>query len=145
LKRLAKPIGSGEQNLSSATELEQTMKTFMAVYLGNTASPKASEWKGMDEGKRKKLEASGMKAWGDWMTAHEPAIAVQGGPLGKTKRTAAQGVSDIKNNMTGFVVVKAESHEAAATMFEKHPHFTIFPGDSVEIMEVLPIPGQPTG
>jgi hypothetical protein len=28
-------------------------------------------------------------------------------------------------------------------MFEKHPHFSIFPGDSVEIMEVLPIPGQP--
>jgi hypothetical protein len=27
-------------------------------------------------------------------------------------------------------------------MFENHPHFTIFPGDSVEIMECLPIPGQ---
>lgn len=70
---------------------------------------------------------------------------VQGGPLGKTKRTAAQGVSDTKNDMTGFMVVSAESHEAAAKMFEKHPHFTIFPGDSVEIMEILPIPGQPTG
>ena len=29
-----------------------------------------------------------------------------------------------------------------AKLFEKHPHFTIFPGDSVEIMECLPIPGQ---
>jgi hypothetical protein len=38
--------------------------------------------------------------------------------------------------------VSAESQEAAAKMFEKHPHFTIFPGDAVEIMEVLPIPGQ---
>jgi hypothetical protein len=54
-------------------------------------------------------------------------------------------VSDTKNNLAGFVVIKAESHEAAAKMFEKHPHFAIFPGDSVEIMEVLPIPGQPTG
>jgi hypothetical protein len=26
---------------------------------------------------------------------------------------------------------------------EWHPHFTIFPGDSVEIMECLPMPGQP--
>ena len=33
-----------------------------------------------------------------------------------------------------------ESHEAAAKMFEGHPHFTIFPGEAVEIMEVLPIP-----
>ena len=36
---------------------------------------------------------------------------------------------------------KAESHEAAARMFEDHPHVTIFPGDSVEIMECLPMPG----
>jgi len=44
--------------------------------------------------------------------------------------------------MVGYVLVQAESHEAAAKMFERHPHFTIFPGDSVEIMEVLPIPGR---
>jgi hypothetical protein len=44
--------------------------------------------------------------------------------------------------MTGYVIVKAESHEAAAKMFEKHPSFSIFPGDGIEIMEVLPIPGR---
>jgi len=26
-------------------------------------------------------------------------------------------------------------------MFVGHPHFTIFPGEAVEIMECLPIPG----
>jgi hypothetical protein len=36
--------------------------------------------------------------------------------------------------------VRADSHEAAAKLFEKHPHFSIFSGDSVEIMPVLPIP-----
>lgn len=119
------------------------MKKFLAIYIGTGA--KFKEWSEMDETKRKKLEASGMKAWGDWMTAHKSAVVEQGGPLGKTKRTSAQGVSDTKNNMTGYVVVHAESQEAAARMFEKHPHFTIFPGDSVEIMECLPIPGQPAG
>jgi hypothetical protein len=44
--------------------------------------------------------------------------------------------------MTGYVIVRAESHEAAAKLFENHPHFSIFPGDSVEIMECLPFPGQ---
>jgi hypothetical protein len=126
-------------------ELEQSMKNFLAVFLGSPSSPKMSEWKAMDEDKRKTMEASGMKAWGDWMTTHQRDIVVQGGPLGKTKRAAEQGVSDTKNNLAGFVVVKAESHEAAAKMFERHPHFAIFPGDSVEIMQVLPIPGQPTG
>ena len=43
--------------------------------------------------------------------------------------------------MGAFTVVRAESHAAAAKLFERHPHFTIFPVDSVEIMPVLPIPG----
>ena len=45
--------------------------------------------------------------------------------------------------MTGYIVVQAESHEAAAKLFEGHPHFSIFPGDSVEVMECLPIPSLP--
>jgi hypothetical protein len=76
------------------------------------------------------------------MAANQASVVVQGGPLGKTKRTDAQGVSNIKNSMVGYVVVQAESHEAAAKMFENHPHFTIFPGEAVEIMECLPIPGR---
>jgi hypothetical protein len=123
--------------------LEHTMKKFLAIYLGSPTTLEKSGWNTMDESKRKKLEASGMKAWGEWMMTHQAAIVEQGGPLGKTKRTAAKGIADTKNSMTGYVVVQAESHEAAAKMFEHHPHFTIFPGDSVEIMECLPIPGQP--
>jgi len=36
---------------------------------------------------------------------------------------------------------RAVDFVAAARMFEKHPHFTVFPGDSVQIMECLPIHG----
>jgi ribosomal protein S17 len=43
--------------------------------------------------------------------------------------------------MTAYTIVEAESLEAAAALFADHPHFTIFPGDSVEIMECLPMPG----
>jgi hypothetical protein len=118
------------------------MKRFLAIYLGTPSMLETSGWKTMDEGKRKELETKGIRAWGDWMAANKAAIVDPGGPLGKTKRTAAQGVSDTKNSMTGYVIVQAETHEAAARMFQKHPHFTIFPGESVEIMECLPIPGQ---
>ena len=120
-----------------------SMKKFLAIYIGTASALGNSEWNTTDEAKRKKLEASGIKAWGDWMVTHQAAVVEQGGPLGKTKRTAAQGVSDTKNSIAGYVIVNAESHQAAAKMFEKHPHFTIFPGDSVEVMECLPIPGQP--
>ena len=83
-----------------------------------------------------------MKAWMEWGTAHAAAIVDQGGPLGKTKRASPDGIADIKNQMVGYAIVQAESHEAAAKLFENHPHFTIFPGDSVEIMECLPIPAR---
>ena len=43
--------------------------------------------------------------------------------------------------VAAFVIVRAESHEAAAKLFQQHPHFTIFPGEAVEIMPILPIPG----
>lgn len=119
------------------------MKKFLAIYIGTAAAREKSAWNTMDEAKRKKMEAAGIEAWGAWMVANKAAIVEQGGPLGKTKRAAAQGVSDTKNSMTGYVIVQAETHEAAARMFENHPHFTIFPGEAVEIMECLPIPGQP--
>ena len=118
------------------------MKTFLAIYMGSATAPSRAEWDKLDEATRQQRMASGMKAWGDWMTNHKAAVVVEGGPLGKTKRTAANGVSDTKNAMSGFTVVRAESHEAAARMFEHHPHYAIFPGDSVEIMECLPIPGR---
>jgi len=118
------------------------MKKFMAIYIGTAAAAEASQWNKMSEAQRKEREQAGMKAWGDWMGANKASVVETGGPLGKTKRTAANGVTDIKNSMAGYVVVQAESHAAASKLFENHPHFPIFPGDSVETMEILPIPGQ---
>jgi hypothetical protein len=116
------------------------MKKFLAIYIGNEAAFERSGWNQLDDEKRKAREASGMKAWMDWGATHAASILDQGNPLGKTKRTSAEGVTDIKNVMTGYAIIQAESHEAAAKLFENHPHFTIFPGDSVEIMECLPLP-----
>ena len=65
----------------------------------------------------------------------------RGGPLGKTRRVSAAGVADLANEMGAFWVIRAESHAAAASMFENHPHFTIFPGEGVDVVPVLPFPG----
>jgi len=117
------------------------MQRYLAIYVGTPGA--FAKWQKLDEATRKAREASGVKAWTDWMTANSAVVVDQGGPLGKTKRTSADGVADISNNIAGYVIVQAESHEAAAKLFENHPHFSIFPGDSVEIMPCLPIPGQP--
>jgi len=116
------------------------MKRFLAVYIGTEAA--LARWKDLDDEQRKAREAEGIKAWMAWGTANAAAIVEHGSPLGKTKRVSPQGIADIRNALAGYTVVQAESHEAAAKLFANHPHFTIFPGDSVEIMECLPIPGQ---
>jgi hypothetical protein len=74
------------------------------------------------------------------MQDHAALIVDTGGPLGKTKRTSKSGIEDISNNLACSVKLQAESQEAAARLFENHPHFSIFPGDGVEVMECLPIP-----
>jgi hypothetical protein len=116
------------------------MKKFMAIYTGSAASESRAEWDRLDEQERSRRQATGMKAWRDWRAAHQAAIVDSGGPLGRTKRASRQGIADIRNNMAAYVIVQAESHEAAARLFEGHPHFAIFPGDAVEIMECLPVP-----
>ena len=118
------------------------MKRFLAIYIGTEAALDRVQWKRLDEETRKAREASGVKAWMEWGTANSAAIVDQGHPLGKTKRASPEGISDVKNSMTAYVIVQAESHDAAARLFENHPHFKIFPGDSIEIMECLPLPAQ---
>ena len=118
------------------------MKKFLAVYIGTQAALEKSRWNQLDEERRKARTAEGFAAWVEWGKAHAASIVEIGSPLGKTKRASPEGLTDIKNVMAGYVIVQAESHDAAAKLFDNHPHFTIFPGDSVEIMECLPMPGQ---
>ena len=118
------------------------MKNFLAVYTGSAASREASGWERLDDAARQARQRQGMEAWENWVAAHRDAIVDTGAPLGKTLRVSRQGIDSIRNAMAAFTVVRAESHEAAAKMFEGHPHFTIFPGDGVEIMECLPVPGK---
>lgn len=116
-------------------------ETYLAVFLGSKTSQRMRAWMALPEAERRAKEQEGMTAWKSWMETHHAAVVGTGGPLGKTKRVTEHGIDDVSNEMGAFMVVRAESHEAAAKMFEKHPHFTIFPGESIEIMPVLPIPG----
>ena len=115
--------------------------TYLAVFLGGKTSLRMKAWMALPEAQRRAKEQEGMAAWKSWMEKHHAAIIGTGGPLGKTKQSTERGIADATNELGAFMVVRAESHEAAAKLFEKHPHFTIFPGESVEVMPVLPIPG----
>ena len=118
-----------------------TNNTYLAVFLGSKTSPRRAAWDALPENDRRAKEQEGMAAWKAWVDKHHDAIVSMGGPLGKTKKVTQRGIDDMSNEMGAFTLVRADSHEAAAQLFDKHPHFSIFPGDAVEIMPVLPIPG----
>lgn len=44
--------------------------------------------------------------------------------------------------MENFLAVFTGTAEVVAKLFEGHPHFSIFPGEAVEVMECLPVPGR---
>ena len=120
-----------------------TNNTYLAVFLGSKTSSRRAAWDALPEAERRAKEREGMLAWKAWVEKHHAVIVALGGPLGKTKQVSLRGIDDTSNELGAFTVVRADSHEAAAKLFEEHPHFAIFPGDAVEIMPVLPIPSAP--
>ena len=116
------------------------MKKFLAIYLGTPAAMES--FRNLPETERKAREAKGIAAWHAWAEKNKAAIVEMGSPLGRTKSISKTGIADIRNAMGAWTVVQAESQEAAAKLFLDHPHFSIFPGDSVEVMECMQIPGM---
>jgi hypothetical protein len=120
------------------TDEEVNMKTFLAIFIGTPSAMEA--WRSLPEQELKERQTRGIKAWHEWVDRNKASIVDIGAPLGRTKSVSKAAIDDIRNNMGAYTIVRSESHEAAAKLFENHPHFTIFPGQSVEIMECLPIP-----
>jgi hypothetical protein len=112
------------------------MKKFMVLYL----APRA-EFEKMMKGVTAEQQKKGMEAWMKWMNKNKKSLVDGGAPLGKSKRVDAKGTSDVKNELGGYSIVQARSHDDAAKMFSKeHPHFFI-PKAWIEIVEIMPIPG----
>jgi hypothetical protein len=111
------------------------MKKFMVLYM----APVSEFDKFMAESTPQQ-QKEGMDAWMKWMNANQGAMADAGAMLGKTKRVDSKGVSPTRNDIGGYSIVQADSHDEAAKLFgKKHPHFTV-PGAWIEIVEIVPMP-----
>ncbi len=118
-----------------------TKNSYLAVFTGSKTGPRRAAWDALSEGERQSKQREGAAAWHAWVDKNRAAITTAGGPLGKTKKIGPHGIEDTTNALAAFTIVQAESHEAAARLFENHPHFAIFPGDAVELMPVMAVPG----
>jgi hypothetical protein len=95
-----------------------------------------AEWmKTTSEEDRKKQSDQMMQDWGKWMEKLGAKLVDKGMPLGKTKRVTKGNVADVKNELNYYVVLEAESHDAAAQMVMDNPHFMI-PTAYIDVMEV---------
>jgi hypothetical protein len=87
-------------------------------------------------------QKAGMDAWMAWGKKAASAIVDMGAPLGKSLRVTKGGTaSPTTNDLGGYSVLQAESKEALAKTLEGHPHF-MMPDGSIEIVEMMPIPGM---
>src|SRR5437868_13119748 len=93
-----------------------TNDTYLAVFLGSKTSPRMKAWMALPEAERRAKEQEGMAAWKAWVEKHQAAVSAMGGPLGKTTKITERGIQDVSNEMGAFMVVREESHEAAARL-----------------------------
>jgi hypothetical protein len=110
------------------------MKKYFVLY---RASPEQfKKWMSATPEQQKK----GMEAWGAWMQTHKGDIVDQGSPLSKVKRVTPKAVEDSHNDIGGYMVIQAESLDAAAQMMKDSPHFEsaddVEGGGFVEVMEM---------
>jgi hypothetical protein len=110
------------------------MKKFLVLYRMDVAEMQKMMASTSEEERKKS-----MGKWESWMKKNMASMADHGGPVGKTKRVAASGTTDIRNDVGGYSIVQAESQEAAAALFADSPHLTM-PGATAEVMEIMAMP-----
>lgn len=92
------------------------------------------DWMQLPEETRKAQELEMQTQWNAWMAAHATIVTETAG-VGKPKRITSGGVADARNDIMMYSFIEAESLDAAAALFEGHPHFGI-PGSWIEVMTV---------
>lgn len=119
------------------------MPHFLAVY---TMQPQdLAAFRGRPKAEQDAVDAQGLKLWADWEKANATFLPNLGGMVGRTRRVTRDGIADAVNPICGYVIVEADDIDAAARLFKNHPHFTLFPGDGVDIMPFLAGPDRSFG
>ena len=111
------------------------MPHFLAVY---TMQPEdLARFRSMTKAEQDAVDNKGLPLWADWEKRNAGSLANLGGMVGKTLRVRKDGIGPHTNQFCGYVIVEAETIEAAAEIFRDHPHINVFPGDGVDIMPLL--------
>lgn len=114
------------------------MPRFLALY---TIQPEdLARFRALPKAEQDRIDSIGLPQWQQWEEKHAARIPDRGGMVGKTLRVSRTGTAPATNSVCGYLIVEAETIEAAAKIFEAHPHITLFPGDGVDLMPFVTEP-----
>jgi hypothetical protein len=115
---------------------DRTMKRFLVLY--ESSVPAAMQ---MAKASPEQARA-GMDLWMRWAQKAGSAIVDMGAPLGGARAVPGSAGAGIAGPVTGYTILQAESGQHALGVLEGHPHFHA-PGASIEVLELLAMPGMP--
>lgn len=107
------------------------MKKFLVLYLAPVGT-----FDEMMKNASPEEQKKGMDNWMAWGKKHEADIVDFGAPAGQNKRVTAGGVADARNEVGGYSIIRAESHEAAAAVMADSPHLQ-HPGTFIDVVALM--------
>jgi hypothetical protein len=128
--------GEKARNDMMAAPKESLMKKFLILY--HATQPSEEMMAKMTPGQMK----AGMELWMSWSKTNASSIAELGAPLGHAKSVKPDSTSDSNTTIRGYSILQADSFNDVKKIIDGHPHFHSGPDSSVEILEVIPMPGM---
>jgi hypothetical protein len=111
------------------------MTKFMVLYKSTTSAKEQMANATPEEAK------AGMDAWMAWSAEAGNAIVDLGAPLQARSEVHSGSAVDNFSKASGYSILQADSVGDLTALLRKHPHLQM-PGSSIEILEMLSMPGM---
>ena len=114
------------------------MKKFLILYTAPTPAREQMQKSTPEEMKK------GMEPWMAWKDKLGDKLVDMGMPLGNAMTVTKNDVMPGDAEVVGYSVLQADSIDEAVEMVKNHPHLQWMEGCTVEVHEMMPMPGADT-
>jgi hypothetical protein len=83
-------------------------------------------------------QKQGMDSWMSWSEKHKAMLSDVGNPTGKNMRVTTDGVEAVRDEVCGYSIAQANSHEEAVEIFKDCP-FLETKGTYIDVLEAMPM------
>ena len=110
------------------------MAKYMILYLSSESA------RDMMSGATPEQMKAGMDAWMAWAGKAGDAIVDMGTPTAHATHAGPRSIPGVEE-ITGYSILQADSPAAVTAVLDGHPHLDM-PGNTIEVLELLPMPGM---